>query len=206
MCSLSPRATLFPYTTLFRSQVRSDGAGPGCAEVNVGRLPTHGGQQPCFVAFAWELVQLDARAVRREPPYEPDTVHPDARIGTANAVAQDRVIVDLLGQGSECLGLPRDPPPTPRGERDEPLAPQAPESGDAMNDPRLESALGEGPSERGQHGGGDGGLHRRKRLELVPKRLRIVQAIQCHLAQRGVMLRQHERVSPMLEGLPVAVE
>src|SRR5207249_7402441 len=66
MCSLSPRATLFPYTTLFRSQVRSDGAGPGCAEVNVGRLPTHGGQQPCFVAFAWELVQLDARARSEE--------------------------------------------------------------------------------------------------------------------------------------------
>src|SRR2546426_8606143 len=43
-----PRSTLFPYTTLFRSQ-------------------------------------LDARAVRRQPPHEPGTVHPDARIGTARS-------------------------------------------------------------------------------------------------------------------------
>src|SRR5439155_1198149 len=92
------------------------------------------------------------------------------------------------------------------GERDEPLAPEAPESGDAMHDPELEIALGEGPSERGQHDLRDGGFHRRERLELVPEGLWIVQAIQRHLTQRRVMLREHERVSPFLEGLLVAVE
>src|SRR2546422_4048862 len=40
-------------------------------------------------------------------------------------------------------------------------------------------------------------------LPIFPERLGIMQSIHGHLAQRGVMLSQHERVSPLLEGLPV---
>src|SRR6267378_6269167 len=104
-------------------QVRSDDAGAGAPYVHVCRLPTHGIQQSCFLTLARQLVQLYARAVRREPPHEPGAIHPDARIGTPDAAPQDRVIADPPRQGGECLRFLRDAPTAPRGERDEPLAP-----------------------------------------------------------------------------------
>src|SRR5204863_4899467 len=151
--------------------------------------------------------QAYARAVRREPPHQPRTVYPDAWIGTPDAATQDGGVVDRPCRtaqrgGGECLRFARDPPAAPHRERDEPLAPQTPESGHAMHDPHLEIALGQSPSERGQHDVRDGGLHRRERLELVPERFRIVQAIQRHLAQRGVMLREYERGPPPAAGPP----
>src|SRR5882762_3740505 len=96
-------------------QVRSDDAGAGAPDVHVCRLPTHGIQESCFLALARQLVQLYARAVRREPPHEPGAIHPDARIGTPDAAPQDRVIMDLPPRTAQ--RPPRAPPPDRKSTR-----------------------------------------------------------------------------------------
>src|SRR2546429_6041369 len=57
-----PRSTLFPYTTLFRSQRGADGAGRPAGE----QRPVAGGHAPVVHVLASPAAQLRSRALRDE--------------------------------------------------------------------------------------------------------------------------------------------
>jgi len=171
-------------------QVRSDDAGAGAPDCTC-RLPTMEYNNRASRACAAQLVQLYARAVRREPPQEqaPSTLTHGSGHGR-RAAGSCRSGSSPQGASAFASRATRH---APRGERDERWPPGS-ESSDAMHVLTLTSPSGGrvGARPAACRTGG----YRGERLSLSQKVSGSCSAIQRHLAQRRMMLREHERVPP----------
>src|SRR6516225_6918780 len=105
---------------------------PATTDVYVSDFPAHGAQKVFFIASSRQVADLDASAIRREPPHQPAVAYGEKRIrGSYRGRKQPHGIVaphaPRSGKGSRRwnrdLGFAGDLRAVPIGNRDKPRSP-----------------------------------------------------------------------------------
>ena len=179
------------------------------ADVDIGRLEPHAvGEIALVVAFG-QVRQFDAGAVGSKPADDPAIPQSDERVEAAHRRLENFRTESGTSPRNRRPTAPRkEPAPSPPGhersapfgQRHKPLAAQAAEPGDAVDDASVEARVRASPSPSPCELYRESFLPGCQRRQLLPEDARILQPLDREFAQRKVALGEHEGAAALASG------